>query len=82
MRLMHSDDPTEIPPGLEGTKVMISAVNDADICAGRDLPSRKEEDVGEMGYQGDDGRHRGMRLILSDPAANERHRRNRARPKS
>jgi hypothetical protein len=38
--------------------------------------------VGEMGYQGDDGRHRGMRLILSDPAANERHRRNRARPKS
>ena len=33
VRLIHSDDPSGIPPGLEGTIVMISAVNDADVRA-------------------------------------------------
>ena len=33
VRMIHSDDPSGIPPGLEGTIVMISAVNDADVRA-------------------------------------------------
>ena len=37
VRLIHSDDPSGIPPGLEGTIVMISAVNDADVRATPDV---------------------------------------------
>jgi len=37
VRLIHSDDPSGIPPGLEGIIVMISAVNDADVRATPDV---------------------------------------------
>jgi hypothetical protein len=39
VRMIHSDDPSGIPPGLEGTIVAISAVNKADVRAVPDAAS-------------------------------------------